>query len=201
LAWPTDVLEDYLHFTKAVAHVALSQLPFQILLSPVSFLLKANATTPSLLALLTTVSPTSFVPYHRLLGRLVMVPLLVLHGTLYLNFFVQSSHPTFGTLLYKRIRDPDVQLGLSGLAIACSTLIFNRSFVWKLDATRLNGLDTPQGRRQVFYAIHLTLVSLLMLVAYSHVAYAQIFVLEAIALQAINVAFVAWGRKRETAKG
>jgi hypothetical protein len=187
---------DYLHLTKAVGHVALSQLPFQILLSPVSFLLSANASTPSLLSVLTSLTPPTLAPYHRLLGRFLMVPLFLLHGTLYLNFFIRSYHPIFGVLLYKRIRDTDVQIGIVGFSIAICVLIFNRTFWWGFRGLKLFGLDTPWGRRRIFNIVHLTLVMVLMSLAYFHVIYARVFVLQSVVLLIVNLAWVKWSMQR-----
>lgn len=177
---------DYLHLTKALAHVALSQLPFQILLAPTSFIFASNATLPSILSYVTSVPQTALAPYHRLFGRLVIVPLLCGHAMLYLMFYVQVPHPVFGTVFSKRIRDPDVQYGLSGVSCAILILIFGRSTLWRLRlAFNLTGLD---ARRRVFYTVHLTLVAALLILAYLHVVYARVFVLESVGVSLANLA-------------
>lgn len=180
------VAPDYLHLTKALAHVALSQIPIQILLAPTSFIFASNPTLPSILSYVTSIPQTTLAPYHRLFGRLVIVPLLCGHAMLYLLFYVQVPHPTFGTVFSKRIRDPDVQYGLSGVSCAILILICGRSALWRVrHALNLTSLDV---RRRVFYTVHLILVTGFLTLAYLHVAYARVFVLESIGVSLANLA-------------
>lgn len=192
------VCSDYLHLTKALAKVSLSQLPFQILLAPTSFIFTANPALPSLLSSLTSIPQTVLASYHRLFGRLIIVPMLCGHGIFYLLFYVQSAHPLFGTLLAKRIRDLDVQCGLAALATALLVLIFGRSTLWQLRSLQWPGLRSAQERRRVFYIGHLVLVGALLALAYSHVIYARPYVLEAIGVSIANLVYC-WlivGRKK-----
>ncbi|KAL1971115.1 hypothetical protein VTN77DRAFT_66 [Rasamsonia byssochlamydoides] len=182
--WNTG--DDYLHLTKALAHVSLSQLPFQMLLAPNPFIFPSNPALPSLLSSLTSIPQTALAPYHRLFGRLIIVPLLCGHGILYLLFYVQSAHPVFGTLLAKRLRDRDVQCGLVGLATALLVVIFGRSTLWRLRSLQWPSLSSVDARRQVFYIGHLALVTALLALAYAHVVYARPFVIEAVGVSMAN---------------
>jgi hypothetical protein len=184
-----NTLTDYLHLTKALAHVSLSQLPFQMLVAPASFIFASNPNLPSILSSLTSIPQTTLAPYHRLFGRLVIIPLLCGHGILYLLFYVQSAHPVFGTLLAKRVQDLDVQCGLAGLATAVLVSIFGRSTLWQLRGWRWPSLSRAETRRRVFYIGHLVLVAGLLALAYSHVIYARAFVLEAIGASLANLAY------------
>ncbi|KAL2002334.1 hypothetical protein VTN02DRAFT_162 [Thermoascus thermophilus] len=177
--WNTG--DDYLHFTKALGHVSLSQLPFQFLLSPTSFIFTSNPALPSILSVMTSIPQPALTPYHRLFGRLVVLPLLLGHGALYLLFFAQSSHPDFGTLLMKRVQDPDVQWGLAGLGLALSVLLFQRRTPRTLGS--LLGY-----RKRTFYVVHLSLVAGMLAAAWFHVIYARVFVLEAVGIFLANIA-------------
>lgn len=160
-----------------------------MLLAPTSFIFTSNPALPSLLSSLTSIPQTTLAPYHRLFGRLIIVPLLCGHGILYLLFYVQSSHPLFGTLLAKRIRDLDVQCGLAALATALLVLIFGRSTLWQLRSLQWPGLRSAEERRRVFYIGHLVLVGALLALAYSHVIYARPYVLEAIGVSIANLVY------------
>ncbi|KAB8278858.1 hypothetical protein BDV30DRAFT_202792 [Aspergillus minisclerotigenes] len=176
---------DYLHLTKALGHVALSQLPFQVLMAPAFYLNSKNPATPSMMSILTSISQPALTPYHRLFGRIVMSPLLAVHAALYLNFFAQSSHPDFGSLLAKRIQDPDVQWGFGGLTFVFMILLFVRPLrtaFW----VQLWPTSSVKARREMFYYGHVSLVVLLCIAAYFHVAQAQIFVIEALGASALN---------------
>ncbi|OKL60615.1 hypothetical protein UA08_04187 [Talaromyces atroroseus] len=161
LAWLVSLCiwrsgDDYIHLTKALGHVGLSQLPFLVLLAPTSFFFTTNSTLPSVISYLTSIPQPALTAYHRLLGRFVIVPLVCSHAALFLLFYVQVPHPVFGTIFAKRIRDPDVQLGVAATAFATLVLVFGRANVWRL-RERLS-LGKPEARRQLFYAVHLVLV-------------------------------------------
>lgn len=138
-------------------------------------------------------------PYHRLFGRIVISPLLFGHATLYLLFFVQSSHPEFGSLLAKRVNDFDVQCGLLAVSVAFLLLVFVRP----RGAARKGGVQTPsatgsmQDRRRSFYYVHIFLVVLLCVAAYYHVSQAQKYMMQALGAFVINGAcsamIVRWG--------
>lgn len=173
---------DYLHLTKALGHVSLSQLPFQFLLSPTSFIFTSNPALPSILSVITSIPQPALTPYHRLFGRLIILPLLLSHGALYLLFFAQLKHPDFGTLLVKRIQDLDVQWGLAGLGLALSILLFQRQTPNKLGSQRWTMGHLLGSRKRTFYVVHLSLVAGMLVAAYFHVIYARVFVLETVGI-------------------
>ncbi|PCH07473.1 Hypothetical protein PENO1_011580 [Penicillium occitanis (nom. inval.)] len=183
--WLT-IQQDYIHLTKALGHVGLSQLPFLVLLAPTSFIFTSNSTLPSIISYLTSIPQPSLTAYHRLLGRFVIVPLVCSHAALFLLFYIQVPYPVFGTLFAKRIRDPDVQYGLAGTSFAILILVLGRANVWKL--RNLISISSPESRRQLFYVVHFVLVSIFFGLAYSHVRYARPFVLEAIGASVVNLA-------------
>lgn len=183
----TNNRTDYLHLTKSLGHVALSQLPFQVLMSPLSYLSSAGPTSPSVLSILTSIPQSSLTPYHRLLGRVIVAPLLISHATLYISFFGQSSHPDYPSLLDKRILDPDVQWGLGAASMVIFVIFFVRprgksSWLWKGESIR--------EERWTFFVAHLMLVGALGGAAWCHVKQARPFVLEALVGTLVNV--VCW---------
>lgn len=127
-------------------------------------------------------------PYHRLFGRMVISPLLFGHATLYLLFFVQSSDPEFGSLLAKRVNDLDVQCGLLALSTAIVLLIFVRPrAVARREGDQAQAkTGSMQDRRQSFYYGHISLVLVLCVAAYYHVAHAQKYMLQALGAFVIN---------------
>jgi hypothetical protein len=183
----TAFLSDYLHLTKALGHVAVSQLPFQVLMSPVWYISGSRPTSPSVVSILTGIPQSALTPFHRLFGRVVISLLLIAHATLYLSFFVQSPHPDFSSLLVKRIRDLDVQCGLCGIVITIFILLLARplgstSGLWAMKTASIH------MRRRVFYIVHVLLVAALCVAAYCHVAQAQTYVLQTLGAFALNIA-------------
>jgi len=69
-------------------------------------------------------------PYHRLLGRIIVF-LMAVHSSLYLNFYVQKG------LLYKRLADWDVILRLLAISqqlspvFALTTTDYSSTFLWQ----------------------------------------------------------------------
>ncbi|KAJ5130916.1 uncharacterized protein N7515_006955 [Penicillium bovifimosum] len=173
--------DDYLHLTKALGRVGLSQLPLQVLMSPADV---SNPTASSALSVLTGIPQRALTPYHRLFGRLVVL-LLLAHATLYTLFFVQSSHPEFGTLFLKRVQDLDVQWGMLAIFSAVLVFLFVRPTSQKgLQAWLVQG--TIQERRKTFYYGHVSLVVLLCVAAYFHVKQAQKYILQTLAASVLN---------------
>ncbi|MCJ1228147.1 hypothetical protein MMC12_004808 [Toensbergia leucococca] len=144
-----DTGDDYLHLTRRFAIVPASQLP-------IHYLLSAKSWSP--IQYLTRLSHEELNPYHRLLGRTLTV-LFTIHGTLYLNFYVQSS------LLLKRLQNLDVILGLTAL----STLLL-------LNTTALARIRHKNYR--LFFIAHVILSVSLLPTLYYHVSHIRIFVLE-----------------------
>jgi hypothetical protein len=150
-----------------------------------TFYLTTKPMSPSTMSFLTTISQPALTPYHRLFGRLVLSPLLIGHAVFYLNFFAQSGHPDFSSLLAKRIQDSDVQWGLGGLTLVILILLFVRPLrtAFWVQAWPASSIKT---RRQVFYYVHVVLVAALCIAAYCHVPQARIFVIEALVASTIN---------------
>ncbi|KAL2826858.1 rerric reductase like transmembrane component [Aspergillus cavernicola] len=178
--WSTG--DDYLHLTKALGHVGLSQLPLQVAMSPALYI-TSTPRASSLVSVLTSIPQPTVTAYHRLFARVVISPLLVGHAILYCLFFLQSSHPGFSSLFAKRILDLDVQLGTAAVTMASAAMIFVRprgatGGIWK---------GTVKDRRRAFFVVHLLLVGVLCLAAYFHVAQAQVFVLESVVAFLLNL--------------
>lgn len=115
---------------------------------------------------------------------MVILPLLFGHATLYLLFFVQSSDPEFGSLLFKRVNDLDVQCGLLALSVAIVLLVFVRPrAVARREGSQAQTqakTGSMQDRRRVFYYGHISLVLFLCVAAYYHVVHAQKYVFQAL---------------------
>ncbi|KAL4810714.1 hypothetical protein BDV18DRAFT_870 [Aspergillus unguis] len=191
--WATG--EDYLHLTKSFGHVGLSQLPLQVSMSPILYLTPATRAS-SLFSAVTGLEQVYVTAYHRLFARTVLGPLLVAHGFLYCNFFIQSSHPEFSSLLFKRIRDLDVQVGILGLGMIVALVLVSRplgSSGGGLWTWTWNG--TIKERRRAFFVVHLSLVGILCLAVFYHVRQAEIFVVESLVVAVLN-----WGCCYLTAK-
>ncbi|KAJ2897830.1 ferric reductase like transmembrane component [Zalerion maritima] len=75
--------DDYLHLTKRLGAIAMSQFPFQYLMS-------LKSVSP--LALIFRTSHERINRFHRVLGRIIYL-LLILHSVLYLNYFVVVGKP------------------------------------------------------------------------------------------------------------
>ncbi|CAI7637651.1 unnamed protein product [Penicillium manginii] len=187
--------EDYLHLTKALGHVALSQVPLQILMSPAAYISTSKPSASSIFSYLTSIPQASVTPYHRLFGRAVIAPLLFAHATLYLLFFVQSEHPDFGILLFKRVRDFDVQCGLLAISMTTALVLFARPR--GVASKGALGAGSMQERRRLFYYIHVILVVVLCAAAYCHVAQAQRYMIQALGASLLNgvcsLVMVRWG--------
>ncbi|KAL8719533.1 MAG: hypothetical protein Q9225_003476 [Loekoesia sp. 1 TL-2023] len=144
----------YLHLTKRFGIIAASQLPFHYLL--------AFKSSYSPIHYLTSLSHEELNPYHRALGRILLL-FFSLHASFYLNFYIQKS------LLLKRIQDKDVILGL--LAIT-SFLI--------LGTTALARIREKNYR--LFFTIHVTLSISVLPTLYFHVSHLRIYILESVAI-------------------
>jgi len=146
----TSPSTDYLHLTKRFGIVAASQLPLHYLLS---------AKLPyNPIQHLSHLSHEELNPYHRLSGR-ILITFFALHATLYLNFYLQMG------FLAKRIKDPDVQLGLLALT---SFLIIGTS--------ALSSIRTYSYR--LFYTLHILLSFTVLPTLYFHVPYLRTYILE-----------------------
>ena len=153
-----DTGDDYLHVTRRFGIVAASQLP-------IHYLLAAKAWSP--IQYLTRMSHEELNPYHRMLGRIIVL-LMACHATLYLNFYIQKG------LLLKRIQDWDVILGLS--AITSATLLFTGAF------SQIRNLSY-----RLFFYSHVALSIILLPILYLHVSHLRIYILETVAVYALLI--------------
>ncbi|KAL1961332.1 hypothetical protein VTO42DRAFT_60 [Malbranchea cinnamomea] len=167
--WRTG--DDYLHLARSIGHTIFALMPFEIFLSP-----KLSSQHP--LLRLSGLSQAALTPYHRLFGRLVIFPLLTLHAMLYMMFFALTTEPV--PLLPKRLNDLDVQLGITGISLAFVLWITSSSW-------RAWGGLKKKVSRETFYAVHVSLVLGFFVVAYFHVEYARKYVLQALAVYAIDI--------------
>lgn len=149
-----------MHFTKRLGHIAVSQLPFQYLLSTRSPL--------SPVQLATSLTYQALSPYHRLSGRIIHL-LLLAHSILYLNFFYQIS------ALPKRLYDSDVQLGLLSITVLTA-----------LSVTALSPIR-KKAYRKIFYVPHAVLSFLLIPTISAHVPYTRKYIVQALIIYLFNV--------------
>ncbi|KAJ5364140.1 uncharacterized protein N7496_009853 [Penicillium cataractarum] len=194
--------EDYMHLTKALGHVALSQIPLQVLMSPAAYISTSKPAASSIFSFVTSIPQATVTPYHRLFGRMVISPLLVGHATLYLSFFIETNHPEFGSLLNKRVRDLDVQCGLFAISMVISLIFYvrPRGAALKTGTQGRSAAGSMQERRRSFYYGHISLVALLCFAAYYHVLQAQKYMVQALGAFLVNGVFswvvVRWGERR-----
>lgn len=194
MMYNTDSYTDYLHFTKALSRVALSQLPVQVLMSPAAYISSSKPTAPSIISILTSIPQSTLTPYHRLFGRVIIAPLLFGHATFYLLFFVQSSHPEFSSLFAKRVLDLDVQFGLLAISTVVLLLLFARprgtATNTGLQAWIMQG--SIKDRRRIFYVGHVSLVLVLCTLAYWHVAQARFYLMQSLVAAVLNAGSALW---------
>ena len=144
---------DYLHFTKRLGLIAVSQYPIQYLLSLKSLNLFAFALGSS---------HEYINRYHRVLGRILAV-LVTLHVILYLNFLYRA-----GTLS-RRLQTPLVASGL------VSFILLNLLYTTALRPLR-------QVSYRVFFLVHLIVAFVTPLTLSQHAPSGRIFLVEAIAV-------------------
>lgn len=155
-------------------------------MSPAAYI-SSKPTASSVLSFLTGISQPTLTPYHRLFGRLVISPLLLAHATLYMSFFVQSSHPEFGTLLAKRVQDLDVQCGMLAIFSAVLLFLFSRPRAAQPVGIQAWLVQGPlRERRRMFYFGHVSLAILLGVAAYFHVKQAQKYVMQTMWASVLN---------------
>ncbi|KAI4120789.1 MAG: hypothetical protein LQ338_006763, partial [Usnochroma carphineum] len=140
----------YLHLTKRFGIIAASQLPLHYLL--------AVKTSYSPISLLTQLSHEELNPYHRALGRILLL-FFSLHACFYLNFYIQKH------LLLKRIRDTDVILGLA--AITCFLILGSTSLARIREKNYL-----------LFFVVHVALSIAVLPILYFHVSHLRAYILE-----------------------
>ena len=143
---------DYMHLTKSLAHVTVSQLPIHYLL--------AFKSSQSPVQMATGLSHERLNAYHRLLGRIIHA-MLASHAILYLTFFVQAG------VLGKRIKDADVRLGV---AAVCT---LNTLGLLALPVVR------EKAYLRLFYRSHVILPATLLVLLWFHVRHTRIYVAQA----------------------
>lgn len=102
-------------------------------------------------------------------------------------FFVQSSHPEFGSLFAKRVQDLDVQCGIVAICSVVLLFLFARprgDVQSGLQAWLMQG--PLRERRRMFYFGHVSLVLLFGVVAYIHVQQAQRYVMQTLWASLLN---------------
>ena len=132
---------DYMHLTKQLGHVAVSQLPWQYLL--------AFKSHNSPITLITGLTHERLNAVHRLFGRIVH-SLLAMHAVLYLNFFVRMGN------LDKRIKDKDVRLGVIAF--------------WTMNILGILALPVVRRKayHAIFYRSHVLLTAALPIILWFH---------------------------------
>ncbi|KKY20982.1 putative ferric reductase like transmembrane component [Phaeomoniella chlamydospora] len=150
---------DYLHFTKQLGHIAVTQLPLHYLLAIKSPL--------SPVQVITGLTYETILPYHRLFGRIIHVFFLA-HAALYLNFFSQAN------LLSKRLGDRDVRLGLLSIVmidiLAITSIPPIRKFAY----------------HTAFYRTHILISVAIVPALFFHVPYTRFYVLQCFLFAAGN---------------
>jgi NAD(P)H-flavin reductase len=151
---------DYLHLTKALGHVAISQLPLHYLLA------MKSPTSPLTLATAWTHERLNSV--HRLLGRIVAI-LAFSHATLYLKFFLDKG------LLRKRLGDWDVRLGLMAFTLVALMSLLALPMVRK------------RAYYRGFYVGHVLGSALLLVVLWAHMRWTRRYVVQAACFWVANI--------------
>lgn len=160
--WPlTRSTTDYLHLTKRVGVIAISQLPLQYLLSlkslnPIAYVLKSSHEDVN--------------RYHRALGRIVY-GLLVVHAGLYLNYFVQM-----GLLLEKLTTSRAVITGVIGISSMAA-----------LYATAFHVIRNYSYR--IFFITHLSVSLLIPPLIWFHAHTARIYLIEALVVFLADIVY------------
>ncbi|KPI41387.1 putative metallo AIM14 [Cyphellophora attinorum] len=114
-----DTGKSYLHLTKSLGHVAVSQLPWHYLL--------AIKSPNSPITIATGLTHERLNAWHRILGRIIAV-LAFGHAALYLKFFVDMG------VLKKRLGDWEPRLGLAavvtmaGLVVGSLAVVRRKSY-------------------------------------------------------------------------
>ena len=151
--------DDYMHVTKRLGHIAVSQLPLQYAMSIKS---KRNP-----IQMAAGMSWEALNPYHRLFGRIVH-GFVISHVFCYLNFFVWAG------VLGKRLGDTDVRLGLAAF------WAFNILAITAIPPLRKSGYHTR------FYRPHIAAALILLPLLVFHVPYTRKYIYQALAAYMFN---------------
>ncbi|RHZ47220.1 putative metalloreductase Fre8 [Aspergillus thermomutatus] len=151
---------DYLHVTKRFGIVAAAQLPTHFLLAVKS---RYNP-----LALIFNTSYEKLLPWHRISGRLIFF-LIVVHVTLYLNYFVQTA---------------TLQEHLTSLEIVLGIIAFVSLF-----AMMSTSIEIVRRRNyRIFYITHSLLASLLLISLTFHAEPLRWYIIETLAVTLLSLA-------------
>lgn len=149
---------DYLHLTKRIGAIAVSQLPVQYLMAVKPF---------SPLAWIFRSSHEEVSRFHRVLGRIIY-GLLLSHMLLYINFFLQEG------IFVKRILSPVVTCGVVaslGLhTLNATALVRMRAFSYRL-----------------FFVVHLVTALFLPVLIFFHAPQERLYLIEAVVLFLGNI--------------
>ena len=146
-----NTTNDYMHLTKSLGHVAVSQLPWHYLLaikSPLSPITLATGLTHERLN-----------AWHRTLGRVIAV-LALGHASLYLKFFLDVG------VLRKRAGDWDVRLGLMTVTTLSGLLLGSLQVVRK------------KAYHKGFYVGHVLLSAMLVVLLWAHMKWTRRYVFQ-----------------------
>jgi hypothetical protein len=149
---------DYLHFTKRVGAIGVSQLPLCLLLT--------MKTMSSPLQIALRISEQHLNSYHRILARTI-AGFIACHVILYVSFFISHS------LISKRIFDTDVIMGTT------ATLALVVIFITSLRSIRSRNY-------RLFFATHVLVGGLLFPVLYFHSRHLRVFLAESLVIYTIN---------------
>lgn len=150
---------DYMHLTKRLGHIAISQLPLQYTMAIKSARNPVQAAAG--------LSWEALNPYHRLFGRIVHL-FLAAHAIMYMNFFIAAD------LLSKRVRDTDVRLGLAAF------WIFNILAITAIPPLRKSSYHTK------FYRPHIATAFILLPILAFHVPYTRKYIYQALIAYVFN---------------
>lgn len=132
--------------------------------------------TYSPLQLLTRRSHETLNTFHQLLGRVILT-LLYLHVSFYLNFYIQKD------LLSSKIKEAYIICGI--LAILSLTTIGTTALA-----------PIRQRSYRLFYIIHVALAAIVLPVLFFHVSHIRLYLYEAAAIYGVNVLSRNWSSKR-----
>ncbi|GFF96485.1 probable metalloreductase AIM14 [Aspergillus lentulus] len=150
---------DYLHMTKRFGIVAVAQLPTHFVLAVKS---RYNP-----LALLFNTSYERLLPWHRIFGRLIFL-LIVVHVTLYLNYFIQTA---------------TLQEHLTSLNIILGIISFMSLFAMVSTST-----EAVRCRNyRLFYITHSILASLLLTFLVFHAKSLRWYIIETLAVTILSL--------------
>ncbi|CAG7979045.1 unnamed protein product [Penicillium nalgiovense] len=146
--------DDYFHVTKRFGSIAAAQLPIHYMLS------MRNRYSP--LAVIFCTSHEQLIHWHQICGRIIMI-LIALHGTLYINYFVQTG------ILVERLQTRPSMTGLLCLVLMSVLTITS------IEKCR-------QWSYRAFYFCHLAIGLVILPILFFHTSQLRLYVIETLAL-------------------